>query len=340
MATCFKRGLTLAIALSVAALCLPIRALADPPADTLQNFGPNLRTQCPNPEGIAIDPTGNLYAAAVGNGHICVISPAGVVTSNFAIPPGSGGVTVLLGELFEPSQGLYVVDIADDIGDPSGNTRHGRLLKVDPATHAVIVLATGFAGPNAIAQDRHRNLFVSDSFLGTIFKVAPDGSSVIAWAHSSLLTTTGSPPFGANGLAFDRDEKFLYVANTGDNRVLRVPVERNGTAGAVEVFADGATINAEQNTTQALHGADGIMFDKRGNLYVCANQANEIQVLSPQASLIARYSASGANALDFPASLVFKGRQLFITNLSLSDGGVNSKLSVLSVPHPGLPLRP
>ena len=46
------------------------------------------------------------------------------------------------------------------------------------------------------------------------------------------------------------------------------------------------------------------------------------------------------NALDFPASLVFKGRDLFVTNLSLNDGGVNSKLSLLNVPSPGLPLRP
>jgi sugar lactone lactonase YvrE len=82
------------------------------------------------------------------------------------------------------------------------------------------------------------------------------------------------------------------------------------------------------------------MFDVRGNLYVCANQANEIQVLSPSAELIAQFSGSGVNALDFPASLVFKGRELFVTNLSLTTGGANSKLSVLRTEVPGLPLRP
>jgi hypothetical protein len=51
-------------------------------------------------------------------------------------------------------------------------------------------------------------------------------------------------------------------------------------------------------------------------------------------------NGSAPNALDFPASLVFKGRDLFITNLSLSNGGVNSKLSVLIAPNPGLPLAP
>ena len=80
------------------------------------------------------------------------------------------------------------------------------------------------------------------------------------------------------------------------------------------------------------------MFDVAGNLWVCANQANEVQVVSPRARLIARYDGVGANALDFPASLVFEGRRLFVTNLSLTDGGVNSKLSVMTALRPGLPI--
>src|SRR4029077_13019276 len=133
---------------------------------------------------------------------------------------------------------------------------------------------------NAIAQDEDGNLFVSDSFAGTITRVARDGSRSAVWKRDPQLTTKGTPPFGANGLAFDREQRFLYVANTGDSRVLRIPVEDDGAAGAIQVFADGATIDARQHTSQALHGADGLMFDVRGNLYVCANQANEIQVLN------------------------------------------------------------
>jgi hypothetical protein len=33
------------------------------------------------------------------------------------------------------------------------------------------------------------------------------------------------------------------------------------------------------------------------------------------------------------------GRLLFMTNMSATDGGVNSKLSVLVTPFPGLPLH-
>ncbi|MGE5139718.1 MAG: SMP-30/gluconolactonase/LRE family protein, partial [Rudaea sp.] len=199
---------------------------------------------------------------------------------------------------------------------------------------------TGFAAPNALAISHEDALYVSDSFTGEIRKVAPDGTSNTLWVQSDLLVPHGFPPFGANGVAFDRNQRYLYVANTADDKILRVPVEEDGSAGAVEVFADGATINASQNTTQALDGADGIAFDVQGNLYVCANQANEIQVLSPSGKLVKRYAGTGSNMLVFPASLVFRGRSLYITNLSLADGGVNSKLSILKTPLPGAPLRP
>jgi len=333
---------------TLAALLAPQPAFAgQPPVGVVTNFGPNLAAVCHMPEGIAIDPTGNLYAtsfafAPVAN--ICVESPSGQIIDVIPVPAGKAGVASLLGALFEPSQGLYVVDFAN------GAPTNGRLLRINVVTHDVAVLATGFSAPNAIAQDRHRNLYVSDSFLGAIFKVAPDGSSNTVWVQDPRLAPQpgGSPPFGANGVAFDRNQRFLYVASTSDSKVYRIPVEDDGSAGAMELFASGAAIDASQQTTEALHGADGIMFDVRGNLYVCANSAQhpapgspgEIQVLSPDATLIARYDGVGQNDLDFPASLVFHERALYVTNLSLDTGGANSKLSVLGVLYPGLPLRP
>lgn len=315
----------------LAMLLLPGSASASAPAvGTIQNFGPNLRADCPNPEGIAIDPLGNVYAGSFSPspvGAICVIDRRGMLVDRIPVAPGPAGVTTLLGELFEPAQGLYVVDFADGVAP------HGRLLRVDPATHRVTTLAAGFAAANAIAQDRHRDLYVSDSFAGTITKVAPDGSSSAVWFQSALLQPDGFPPFGANGLAFDRNQGFLYVANTSTDAVYRIQVLPDGSAGQIELFARGSGGGQ-------LDGADGIMFDVRGNLYVCANQANEIQVLSPDGRLVQRYAGLGANALDFPASLVFEGRDLYVTDTSAFTGGVNSRISVLTTPNPGLPLRP
>ena len=161
------------------------------------------------------------------------------------------------------------------------------------------------------------------------------------WAASpKLVSANPNLPVGANGIAFDRGGRYLYIANTGNRQVFRIPVLHNGSAGRIELFADGAAIDRRLGLAGpvALYGADGIQFDVRGNLYVMANHADEVQVLSPAGDLIARYIGTGADALDFNASPVFEGRRLYITNMSAADGGVNSKVSVMTAPYPGLPL--
>ncbi len=341
------RRLTLLAATAITiGLAVPASAASPTNVGVVQNFGPPLAASCHNPEGIAVDPTGNLYAASFAFqpvANICVVNRGGLLVDVIPVAAGSAGIASLLGELFEPGQGLYVLDFAN------GAPGNGRLLLVDPGSHAVRVVASGFQAPNGLTQDRHRNIYISDSFQGVIFKVAPDGTTSV-WKQDPRLTPqpgTG-PPFGANGLAFDRNQEFLYVATTADAKIYRIPVLENGTAGSLQLFASGEAIDATQGTTEALHGADGIMFDVRGNLYVSANSAQrpapglpgELQVLSPEGRLIARYDGVGQNDLDFPASLVFHERILYMTNPSLTDGGANSKLSVMGVPFPGDPVRP
>jgi sugar lactone lactonase YvrE len=280
---------------------------------------------CSNPEGIAASPNGLLYTSGL-TGNVCVVTLDGRVTRVIPVAPGNA----LLGDLFVAGQGLYVADA----GNFGGN---GRLLKVDPRSGAVTVLATGFGAPNAITQDHSGLLYVSDSFAGAIYTVDPTSRAKTLWKADPLLLAHGNPPFGANGVAFDRTESFLYVANTADDRILRIAVNKDGSAGAVTIFADGAVINATTGTTRALDGADGIQFDVRGNLYVAANQVNEIQVLSPRGSLIARYAGTGSDAMEFPASPVFHGRGLYIANLAFTTPG-RGKISVLGVPFPGAPI--
>ena len=305
---------------------------------TISTFGPPLvGTVCQNPEGLAMDTQGNFYTASdvdgATTGTICVFSPTGAFTRAISIPPGPAGVAPLVGMLFEEPHTLFVADTAD------GNAPNGRLLSVDIPTGAVTVLASGFAFPNAIAEDGAGNLYVSDSALGTINRIRQDGTHNVVWASSPLFQTSGFPPVGVNDLAFDHNNSNLYATNTGDSRILRIPVLPNGNAGNVQIFADGATIDARQNTTDALHGADGLAIDIAGNFYVAANQVGEIQVISPTGRLIARYSGSGAATLDFPATLLFKGSQLFLTNASLFDDGVNSRILVLQAALPGQPLN-
>jgi sugar lactone lactonase YvrE len=326
---------------------IPLPALAqdidDLPVGTIQNFGPNLQTTaggiCRQPEGLTIDLDGNLYAAsnsdqATTTGYICVIDRKGNLVDTIPVPAGPGAAAVgLLGELWEDGV-LYVLDQADNIQP------HGRILQVNPRTHEVKTIATGLAFPNGMAEDRKGNIYVTDSLLGSIYRFSEDRSKLTLWFKDpSLLSRNPNQNVGANDLALDADQHFLYVDNAGNRQVLRIPIDEDGRPGRIQLFADGATIEQQQQLIGpvVLYFADGMQFDVRGNLYVMANIANEIQVFAPDGKLIQRYRGVGNNALDFNASAVFKGRLMFMSNMSATDGGVNSKLSVFAAPYRGLP---
>jgi sugar lactone lactonase YvrE len=289
----------------------------------IQNFGSNLKSDCPVPEGIAADPLGNVYvnsAARAPSANICVLNSSGQLFDEIQIAHSDeAAVAALTGATFVPGQGLYVLDFADHSLNPAA--RHGRLLRVDPRSHTVTTVAAGFSFPNGIAADHLGNVFVSDSSLSVIFRVAPDGT-VAAWASGQLFEDH------ANDLAFDPSAHALYMTSSGDSRVLRVPVNADGSAGAVEVFADGHDIDAAQHVTGSLAHPDGIAVDKPGRVYVAAGR--EVQVLAPNGKLVARYAGIGGAVLDEPSALVFRGRNLYLTNSSEVDGS-NAKVSRLLV---------
>src|SRR5438477_354306 len=140
----------------------------------------------------------------------------------------------------------------------------------------------------------------------------------------------------------------ICVVN-GSGQITRVIPVAAGDALLGELFVDGQIYVADNNgdfsggrvdrvnvATGALDGADGIVCDASGRVWVCANQANEIQVLSPTGTnLVRRFSGSGDDAMHFPASPVFVGHAMFVTNLYFATPGAG-KLSVLGA-APGAP---
>jgi len=207
--------------------------------------------------------------------------------------------------------GSAVEDVATlpMIGAP-GNRTEGN---PDGSADTIQFGSNNFPAPNALEFDRQGNLYVSDSFQGAIYRIdhahgcaAP--CPVTTVAHHPLLATAGFPPFGANGLALSRDESTLFIANTGDDRVLRLDL----ASGEVTVFAE------------SVNGADGIVFDRRGILWVAANQADEIVGLDSRGRVVERLGGFAGvrhgtpRGLLFPASPVQWGGALYVTNLALA----------------------
>ena len=180
-----------------------------------------------------------------------------------------------------------------------------------------IAFGSGARVPNAMVFDSKGNLYVSDSFQGAIFKITnPNGCvpncNVETFSHDPQLATAGFPPFGANGLAFNKDESVLFIANTGDDTVLALDMISG--LRTVTVFA------------QSLNGADGLVFDKDSELlWVCTNQNDEVVALNASGKIVAKLGEfRGINrngtpdGLLFPASPVIVGNEIFVTNLAIA----------------------
>ena len=266
------------------------------------------------PEGIETGRDGTVYVttfgftsagAATGEGQLYVFDPAGRLLRSVSI---ANSTPHLLGLAFHPNGALLVLDFGGQ-----------QVLRVDPRTGASEVFMTVPAGPmaglNDLTFDKAGNVYVSDSFRGAIWKTGPSGGEAVEWVQDPLLLPNppnGVPPFGANGLRFDAGEKHLFVANTAYDTVLQVPVLPDGSAGAPSVF------------TNSVNGADGLLIDSAGNLWVCANQGDEIVIVDGTGKGIGKLGDFDGvdhglpSGLLFPASLRFYGGDLLVTNLALN----------------------
>jgi len=261
-----------------------------------------------NPEGITVDRrTGEFYVAdfdykaTSGTGRIAVFDRSGRLLRILKLDSSPA----LLGLDFHPTtHELLVIDFGG-----KQVLRIHDLQTGASSTFAVPASAAG-SGLNALTFDKAGNVYISDSFQGIIWRTGPGGGVATAWVTSPLLLPNGVPPFGANGLAFN-SAGVLFVANTANDTVVQIPVAK-GVPGTPTVFVN------------SINGADGLIIDADDNLWVVANQADEIVVVDPSGKGIAKLGDFDGIAPDgsprgllFPASPVFFGEFVYVTNLAL-----------------------
>jgi sugar lactone lactonase YvrE len=274
-------------------------------------------------EGLTVGPDDNIYVptfgfnttgALSGNAVLFVISPSGSIVRQVTIANSSPHI---LGLAFNPvTKALWVLDFGA-----------GKVLNVDPVTGNSSVLAGPIAGSglNALTFDGSGNGYVSDSFQGAIWKIPSGGGTPSTpWISDPLLGPGMgppkpflTPPFGANGVEFNKEGTTLFVANTAFHQIIQIPVT-TGSGGLVPgtptIFITG--INAP----------DGIMIDGDDNIWICANQEDEIVVVDKTGKVIAKLGDFDgidpkgiARGLLFPASLAFSNDKsiLYVSSLTL-----------------------
>ncbi len=261
-----------------------------------------------HPEGIAADAAGNIYVATFE------FPPA----SNRIYVFGSGGRLNVTKDISYSPLGMIVVGGALWVADfGAGDAVKYALPLTASSTEAARIDVCGGAGAdcalNAFAVDTSGNLYVSDSFGGRIFKITTAGV-VSAWFADERLQpgTHAFPPFGANGLAFNAAGTALFVANTGDDRIFKLKVSAAPVATDLSVFAE------------SLNGADGILFDPQGRLWVAENQNDRLVALNANGRIVQIRGSFGGisngapKGLLFPASPVLSGGFIYVTNAALA----------------------
>ncbi len=86
----------------------------------------------------------------------------------------------------------------------------------------------------------------------------------------------------------------------------------------------------------SIDGADGLVIDEDDNLWVAANQADEIVVVDPTGKAIAKLGDFGGLAPDgsprgllFPATPVLYGEFVYVTNLALDLRDFNPQFNAV-----------
>ncbi|MEU9450182.1 hypothetical protein [Streptomyces sp. NPDC048277] len=156
--------------------------------------------------------------------------------------------------------------------------------------------------PNGLALDeRHGVLYAADSALGTVWRIPVSGGTPTAWAKGTALSGLPAPAsgFGANGIKVHQDA--VWVTNTDRATLLRIPVRKDGSAGAVGTRATGLT------------GVDDFVFPGHSDVVLAAlGTSNEIVLVGTDGTHSRVLGVQ--DGLSNPTSLAVSGRDVHVAD--------------------------
>jgi len=222
-------------------------------------------------EGPAFDRDGNLFFVDWLASSIVKLTPDGEKSEYF----NTGGIPA--GLAFHPDGSLYVADEGDQI--------HGVLRISADGTSSEIVVneyeGRPLNGANDLVFDRNGVLYFSDPWgsnaenpIGGFYRLFPGGR----------LEQLDSGLAFPNGVALDAGESVVFLAETYRNRILRYPINLDGTVGPSEVWAEVASPP----------GADGMAFDVNGLLYVAHFSGGVVDIFGSDGSLVDQITVPGS----------------------------------------------
>lgn len=148
--------------------------------------------------------------------------------------------------------------------------------------------------PNDLWPDKVGGVYFTDPRYGDMEGLEQPGFHVYYIDTKGRVNRILTDLVKPNGIIGTSDNKYLYVADPGDNKTYRYAIKRPGKLGPREVFCES--------------GSDGMTLDEQGNLYLTSGG---VKVYSPKGDYLGEIETS-----ESPANVVFGGadrKTLYIT---------------------------
>lgn len=298
----------------------------------------NSKVQMTNPEGVAVDSSGNIYIGDTGNHVVRKVSGGNIATFAGTNSPGYGGdgagATGALLNLptlvvLDSSNNLYIAD--------SGN----NAIRMVTGTTISTVAGTGeanYAGdggapktaklnnPQGLAIDRAGNVYIADSNNHRIRMISNGIITTVAGnGTNAAFAGDGGPATKAElnhpkGVALDSAGN-LYIADAFNNRIRMV--NPSGIITTIAgVRAAGYSGDNGPAATAQLNSPVAVAVGPKGVIYIADNQNNVVRMLTPTPitanppSIGAGGVVSAANFGAFSAAAAGSWIEIYGSNLA------------------------
>ncbi len=166
--------------------------------------------------------------------------------------------------------------------------------------------------PNGMALDqRHGMLYIADSALGRIWTVPTVGGQATAWSTAPELAFSGLA--GANGVKIHNHA--LWVSNTDQGTILRIPFLPGHRPGPVQTRATGLTT------------IDDFTFTGRGDeILATLNHTNQVVRVRPDGSRSTVLSA--ADGLQNPTTVLVRRGTVYVLDAAYATAKDPNLLTV------------
>lgn len=164
---------------------------------------------------------------------------------------------------------------------------------------------------NGLTQDKRTGQFyITDSTLGRVWKVGPNGGTPKVWASGPDLAPISL--FGANGAKVHHGA--VWVSNLDHGSILRIPLTRHGSAGPIQTKASELT------------SVDDFAFTGRGDQLLAAlNVPSQLVLITPGKPT--RVVLDGSDGLNNTTAVAVHNGTVYVTSGALTTGGDSSLLT-------------